>query len=119
MAAGCANSKDPSRIEITAADLPASAGVICNSGQTEGCSWQSSDWDNDPWLFYPGKATVAIEHGLGRVPTGTWLYIAFEEEGAGAALAAGDLARISSVTATHVEIKNDTNADYFCRLVLQ
>ncbi|MCA9582360.1 MAG: hypothetical protein KC416_11240, partial [Myxococcales bacterium] len=112
--AACAGNQDPTMEVFLAGDLPASAGVFCDGigldagpgGPMDGgagdggmvpdsgCLWQSSAFSGDPWLPYAGRATLRIHHSLGRLPNGILVYIAFEESGAGAGLAAGDLARI-------------------------
>lgn len=130
LATGCQRGEDPSSETVTADELPDSAGLVCgdeadagasgpDGGVPEGCFWQSSDWSSNDWLEYPARRTLSIEHGLGRIPTQVLVYISFEPSGNGSALAAGDLARFHDITDTVVEIENDTNSDYYFRVVLE
>ena len=109
----CGQAEAEELIEITAADLPASAGA----GPTG--AWQSVGWDADPWHPYPGRATLILHHDLGRAPAVVLTYVAFDDTGRGAGLAAGDMARVIEVADTTVTIRNDTEADFHCRLVLE
>lgn len=110
---GCDANLPPQTIEVGPADYPPSAGVVSND------SWQSVGWLGDPWLRYSGQATLIMEHELGHEPSTVFVYLSFEEDGSGAALTAGDTARIVSVDDRFVTIRNDTNADFFLRLVLR
>jgi hypothetical protein len=115
LAAGCDQATDPSAIVLTAGDLPASAGYDMASG-----TWQSVGFAaGDAWHDYPGRATLSIEHGLPRAPRVVLVYISFESDGSGATLASGDLAQIDAVDATSVVVHNRTDADLFCRVVLE
>ncbi|MCA9602037.1 MAG: hypothetical protein KC417_08440 [Myxococcales bacterium] len=133
----CDRGMDPSEYDFDPVDYPPSAGRVCggervdldassmdggsadDAGAPIGCLWQSSDWRGDDWVEYPGRATVRFPHGLGRVPTSVLVYIAFHASGEGGALSAGDLSRVVDVTADYVELQNDTNATYFCRIVVE
>lgn len=127
---GCDRGEDPTDVTLAAQDLPPSAGLVCG-GESPGdgsfadggvpgeCLWQSSDWSGDPWLSYPARATVTLPHTLGRLPAVVTVYISFEPSGEGSALAAGDLARIVEVTNATLTITNDTNTDYYFRVVLE
>ncbi|MBW2461463.1 MAG: hypothetical protein JRH11_07440 [Deltaproteobacteria bacterium] len=110
---GCDANLPPQVIEVGPADYPPSAGT------TNDDSWQSVGWLGDPWLRYSGQATLIMEHELGREPSSVLVYLSFEEDGSGAALTAGDTARIVSVDDSFVTIRNDTNADFFLRLVIR
>ncbi|RLB45669.1 MAG: hypothetical protein DRJ42_29415 [Deltaproteobacteria bacterium] len=110
---GCDTKLPPQVIEVGPADYPPSAGT------TDDDSWQSVGWLGDPWLRYSGQATLILEHELGREPSTVLVYLSFEEDGSGAALTAGDTARIVSVDDSFVTIRNDTNADFFLRLVIR
>jgi len=110
---GCDSAVADERIEVTAAELPASAGL-----DAEGV-WQSVGWTGDPWQRYPGRVTLVLHHDLGRIPAVMLTYLAFDESGRGAGLAAGDMARVVEVTASTVTVRNDTEADFFCRVVLE
>jgi hypothetical protein len=113
IAAGCDGAAAQGRIELGLDDLPPSAGV-----EAAGDSWQSVGWSADLWQSYPGETTLVVAHELGRAPQSVLVYLAFDETGRGAGLATGDMARIVEVTPTSVTIRNDTEADFFCRLVL-
>lgn len=110
--AGCSAAGAQEHIRLTAEELPASAGL-----DATGEVWQSVAWRGD-WHRYPGEAIVEVEHGLGRAPMGVLVYLSFQEDGESAGLATGDLARILEVTPTHVQIRNDTEADLYARIVL-
>ncbi len=81
--------------------------------------WESAPWSGQdaPWILYPPRATIELEHTLGREPTTVLVYLAFDEEATAPALAAGDLARIVEVTDTTITIHNDTSGSYFFRVV--
>ncbi len=110
---GCETNLTPQTLEVGLADHPPSAGM------TDGDEWQSVDWLGDPWLRYPGRATLIMEHELGRMPSSVLVYLSFEPDGASAALTAGDTARIVSVDERFVTIANDTDADFFIRVVVR
>lgn len=136
-ATACGRNAEPHTYDITAADLPESATLSCGDVEVdedldadvssvdggvavgETCSWQSSTWNGKDWLSYPGAGTLRIHHPLGRVPASIIVYLSFEKTGEGAGQASGDLAHINDVTDEYVEITNATNADYYCRVVLQ
>jgi hypothetical protein len=111
--AGCNGAAAEERITVTLADLPPSAGP--GAGDT----WQSVGFTAEAWQPYPGATVLDLEHGLGRVPQAVLVYLSFEPTGAAASLAAGDLAQIVEVDETRVVVRNRTNADLFCRIVLE
>jgi hypothetical protein len=114
LSSGCDPSSDPTSIVLTASDLPPSA------GSAMGGTWQSVGFaSGDAWHDYPGGVTLSMEHGLGRAPQVVLVYISFESNGSGATLASGDLAQIDAVDATNVVVHNRTDADLFCRVVLE
>ena len=112
--AACADAGAQERIELGPGDLPPSAGVA-----PAGDSWQSVGWSGDPWHSFRGETTLVISHSLGRAPQSVLVYLAFDESGGGPGLATGDMARIVEVTSSRVTIRNDTEADFFCRVVLE
>lgn len=109
---GCQSAHAEEHIELTLAELPASAGV-------QGTSFQSVGWQGDPWQRFPGNATLVMPHSLGQVPHSVLVYLSFDDSGTSSALSAGDMARILEVTDTKVTIRNDTHADFYARIVLQ
>ncbi len=110
---GCNRTLAPSTIEVGLADHPPSAGM------TDGDEWQSVDWLGDPWLRYPGRATLIMEHELGRMPSSVLVYLSFSPDGSAAALTAGSTAQIESVDERFVTITNNTDADFFIRVVVR
>jgi len=96
---------------LATADL-SEAGTLPNG------DWQSNPWIGT-WIGYLASVELTLEHGLGRIPCGVLVYISFFEDGARAALAAGDLARIVEVSEQTVTIQNGTREDYFVRVVLR
>ena len=83
--------------------------------------WESSSWPPDeacPWLVFEGRTSVRVPHTLGRRPREVSIYLSFEPNGRSGALAAGDLSRILEVTETQVTLRNDTNEDFFVKVVL-
>ncbi len=85
--------------------------------------WESNPWTSDVpecgYLSYEGRTTYRIQHDLGRVPRSVDLYVSFAADGASVAPPAGDMSRIVGVTDTFVEIRNQTNEDFFLRVVLR
>lgn len=81
--------------------------------------WESVPWSGQdtPWLPFPPRVTVELEHTLGREPRVVLVYLAFDAGATDPALAAGDLARIVEVTNTTITVHNDTNGSYFFRVV--
>jgi hypothetical protein len=85
--------------------------------------WESAPWTGASWLPFPGQVQVRVAHSLGRIPRVVMVYLTFREVPLGGdldappALAAGDLARVIEVTDTTITVWNDTNGDYFARVV--
>ncbi len=85
--------------------------------------WESAPWEGASWLPFPGQVQLRVAHGLGRVPRVVLVYLTFREVPLGGdveappALAAGDLARVIEVTDTTITVWNDTNGNYFARVV--
>ncbi|QQR88890.1 MAG: hypothetical protein IPJ88_11725 [Myxococcales bacterium] len=83
--------------------------------------WQSGAWtgsDAEPWIQYNGRVLLRLEHRLGRVPSAILVYLSFSSDGRSAALSAGDMAHIISADEQFVEISNQTNSDFYARVVL-
>ena len=84
--------------------------------------WESAGWPPSPgcdWLPFDGRTTVELPHTLGRTPRSVEIYLAFEPDGRMAAPAAGDLARIVGVDGATVQLRNETNEDFFLKVVLR
>ncbi len=109
---GCGNAHADERVELSETDLPGA------SLDARGV-WESVPLSGTAWNSYPGRATLVFPHQLGRVPRIVQVFLAFDESGRGAGLAAGDLARVMAATDQAIEIKNDTDGDYFVRVVVQ
>ena len=109
--AGCTADAEERR-HVTLAELP-------GAGRNAGGVWESAPWTGTSWVSYTGHLTLQVDHGLGDRPNAVLTYLAFDPSGAGSGLAAGDLARVIDVTDTSVTIRNDTDGDYFVRLVLE
>lgn len=112
-ATACRGVDAQERMTLTLADLPPSAGP----GTTG--TWQSVGWQGDLWHRFSGRLELEIEHDLGREPQLVMVYLSFAPDGAPAALAAGDLAQIVQVDASTVTLVNQTNQEFFCRIVIQ
>ena len=88
----------------------------------ESGSWQSAPWRQSAdsrWLPYPSRGQLQLEHNLGRTPQNIIVYLAFEQTGMSPAHAAGNLARIVDADDTTLTVWNDTNGNYFARIVAQ
>lgn len=79
--------------------------------------WESAPLEGVPWIPFTGRLTVELEHTLGHRPRIIQVYLAFDVDGTDPGLAAGDLARIVQADEEIVAILNDTNAEYFMRVV--
>jgi hypothetical protein len=96
---------------------PADAPELAAASVTPEGVWESCPWAGSPWLPYPGRASVQVEHSLGYAPPRVLVYLSFEASGADPALAAGDLARVVEVDATTLLVRSDTSAFFFARIV--
>lgn len=114
--AGCDGANADERRVIALADLP---------GQRldeERCVWQSVPWSGTEWLSYPGRVTLDMEHPLGICggePADVTVYLSFDRQGRFAAQGAGDPVVVESVSASRVVLRNNTNQDYFVRVVVR
>ncbi len=114
-------------LTLTACGLPtgddffysSDAPELANASVSPEGVWESAPWPGPgvTWLPFPGRATVEVEHGLGRVPRVVLAYISFVEDGGQSALAAGDLSRVITIDASTIAVRNDTNAQFFVRFV--
>ena len=71
------------------------------------------------WLPFDGRTTLRILHELGTAPRDVSIFLSFYADGRSSAPAAGDLARVYAADAEAVEIHNQTNEDFFVKVVLR
>ena len=90
-----------------------------DSVETDAGIWSSAPWENADWLGFPADAELQIAHSLGRAPVSVLVYLSFDSRNESAFLAAGDLARVTSVTKKSVTIKNNTKQCFYLRIVLE
>ena len=95
---------------------PADAPELAAASVEDGV-WESMPWTGSEWLPYPPRATIEVEHGLGRTPRTVLVYLSFEPSGEEPALAAGDLARFIEADDTTLTVRNETSARFFARVV--
>lgn len=100
---------------------PADAPELAMQNDCSEGVWESAPLPGDGiepmWLPYPPRATLQVEHCLGRRPIEIDVYISFSENGAEGVSASGDLARFLSADETTLTIKNETSAMFFARIV--
>ncbi len=111
-AKGCGDAAAQTPVEVTPA---------CASEVRDG--WQSSPWQSDDancvYLPFQGQTTYRFFHTLGETPLSVDLYVSFTAEGTSVAPPAGDMSRILEVNDAYVDIRNQTNEDFFVRVVLR
>jgi hypothetical protein len=114
--AGCGSARAEAYREVPPAAWPASQ-------RLDDDTWQSSDpaplAEGDAWMRFEARVHLRVHHPLGRRPLLIVPYVAFYPNGRGAALAAGDLARIEAADDETVTLYNATNEDFFLRVVLR
>lgn len=115
LAAACSGFQGP--VE----DIPADDPRLDGASESPDGIWESQPWSDPslPWIEFPPRTTVGLEHGLGRTPRVVLVYLSFDAEGTRAALASGDLALTIDIDEQWVRILNDTNAVFFFRVVLE
>ena len=94
----------------------------CAELDAAGQVWESAGFPPDnrcDWLDFPGFTTVLIPHDLPTVPRSIEVYLSFDPEGSISAPAAGDLARIVSVDAEAIELRNRTDQFFYAKVVLR
>ncbi len=91
----------------------------------DGTLYESTAW-NGTFLDFPPGRTYNFEHGLGEVPTSYNVYLAFHpeplpdgEKGAGVSESAGNQAVVEIINDEIIQVRNDTCADFFVRVVAQ
>ena len=86
-------------------------------------TWESNPWRSDEarcaYQPFAAQTTYRIFHTLGQEPRSVDLYISFSPGGESVAPPAGDMSRILNVTETFIELRNQTNEDFFLRVVLR
>lgn len=114
---------------VESTELPA-------AGETpDGLGWQSvpfpasKDCEDDAaaeasarWIHLRGKQdqiSLTIEHRLGRAPGVVLPYISFHPSGCGSTIASGDVLLIDHVDVDTLQVRNNTQEDFYLRLVLQ
>lgn len=116
---GCVGANADERRVIGLADLPGQ-----RLDETR-CVWQSAPWTGTDWLSYPGRVTLDIEHDAGACgsagaePADVTVYLSFDRAGRFASQGAGDPVVVESMTASRVVLRNNTNQDYFIRVVVR
>ncbi len=84
------------------------------------CStYETSPWGG-PYLHFPGGRRYRIYHGLGQVPPVVNTYVAFHESpipGNNVSENTGNQGVIEDVNADYIQIRNDTCADLYLRVV--
>ena len=90
----------------------------------EGAHWQSTTWGDAAapgceWHAFSARSTLTVEHPLGDPPAIVLVYVSFDASGRGATLASGDIALIDTVNDFEVTVRNNTNENFFARVVLQ
>lgn len=115
----CTGTPPPGILVVYTTESPelAMASIDPESGSWESAPWmQSAD---SRWLPYPSRGQLQVEHNLGRTPQNIIVYLAFERTGEDPAQASGNLARIVDADDTTLTVWNDTNGNYFARIVAQ
>lgn len=95
-------------------NAPELAHASCEEGIYETMPWSAEE---APWLPYPPRDTIQIEHCLAQTPRVVEVYLSFEQVGSEPVAASGDLARIVDVNDVTISVKNETSAMFFARIV--
>ena len=114
-ACGDASAQDPIVLDSACAEMDM-------AGDGSVSVWESAGWPPAPrcdWLPFDGRTTVELNHGLDRTPRDVSIYLAFDPDGRMGAPAAGDLARIVVVDRDTLQLRNETNEDFFLKVVLR
>jgi hypothetical protein len=86
------------------------------SVNASGTFYESSDWDG-PLLHFPTGRRYKLVHFLRSLPQLVQTYVAFEERPDNLSESAGNQAVIESVDDTVIQVRNDTCAEFFLRVV--
>lgn len=82
--------------------------------------YQTSNVDG-PFLYFPPGRSYRLEHGLSEVPVDFDVDLSFDEYpltgGGGFAESAGNQVIFEAVTDTYIEVRNDTCAEFFIRVI--
>lgn len=93
--------------------------------RSEGAVWESAPWPTTgaaatcEWINFDGRQTYIIEHNRGAVPLLVAPYLSFHPNGDSSVPSAGDMTRIIAVDENTVTLRNNTNENFFLKLVLQ
>lgn len=93
--------------------------------RAEGAAWESAPWPGESgsascgWQSFEGRQTYVVTHNRGTVPIVVLPYLSFHPDGRSSAPSAGDMTRIIAVDETSITLRNNTNENFFLKLVLQ
>lgn len=88
----------------------------CNPDQR---TYQTGDFD-EPYLYFPGGSALRLKHYLGAVPVEYSTYLAFSEyplRDGNTSESAGNQAVAEDIDSQFIQIRNDTCAEFWLRLV--
>lgn len=98
-------------------DLPA---VTYRDGLTLGDQYMTTEVE-DAYLDFPSGRRYRLMHQLGRVPGLIVPYVSFSahplDDRTGFTVSPGNQTVVRAVTATYVEVENDTCTDFYLRVV--
>jgi len=89
------------------------------SVSSDGTTYVTSAWEG-PYLHFPGGRRYQLEHQLGKTPALVQTYLAFSENplpSGNASESAGNQAVIERVDDEIVQVRNDTCAEFYLRVV--
>lgn len=96
--------------------------VEYRGGSVSGNFYETSPWDGG-FLHFPAGRSYRIFHQLGSRPIDVNTYLSFAESALGTghnvSESAGNQAVIDAVTDEHVEVRNDTCAEFWLRVTAQ
>lgn len=89
------------------------------SVSADGSTYQTSSWSG-PYLHFPSGRRFQLEHHLGTTPPVVLTYLAFDEHplaGGNTSESAGNQAVIEKVDSEIIQVRNDTCAEFWLRVV--
>ena len=87
--------------------------------------WWSAPLSGTPWIPLGRRGTVVIHHGLGEVPVSVEVYLSFVDDDSQLEkprsffLVSGDVANIVRATEDELEIRNNTQGQFYIRVLLR